>query len=593
MEKSSFLRQIMRITVITTVLLFAMTAVSVVFADEKEDEDRKGGREHRVELKKDEESRNEDREEDGESKLTSLLSQNLNSAISSVVPPNASAVRVLRTKDKKENENNEDDVEKIDEEENVDDVADNVIEEVIESEFQKERGLEINILNLVPTRVTPEDVKEFIEERRGKEKDIRDDGYQILKQHEQEKIQEDTTIDKLKEVQSTIRDIRKENEVVQRRIQDVFGEEAEKVIKEVTVNLGEFSGSDEKREFDKEKHEEVLEKVREHIKEEEKVLKEELDETLTLNFAASDTTLIIGRVLGSSLEEIVDLAREESGVSVNEALTPRAVRSVALRATRELTRQKESFNSRSGLALYRDTDEDGISDYDEENIYFTDPRNAFTAGSLLTDGERILLGFDALSTSTQRVSVDSPRTSGEVASGLFKVSSIILEKRSREIIPEAPAVDVDNELDKKETQEPEKPRFEEVEVLTFRGNALPNSFVTLYIFSTPIIVTVKTDVYGDWEYTLEEELEDGSHEMFVASVGNAGNIIAKSELIPFVKTAEAVEFAALAPEIFEDSTVVDLKEYVFWGAGMFMVILIFVALATTGVWRNRRDSELV
>ena len=69
--------------------------------------------------------------------------------------------------------------------------------------------------------------------------------------------------------------------------------------------------------------------------------------------------------------------------------------------------------------------------------------------------------------------------------------------------------------------------------------------MTLYIFSTPIIVTVKADSEGRWTYELDKELEDGNHEVYVATVDNSGKIVAKSNPIPFVKQANA---AALGSE---------------------------------------------
>ena len=71
------------------------------------------------------------------------------------------------------------------------------------------------------------------------------------------------------------------------------------------------------------------------------------------------------------------------------------------------------------------------------------------------------------------------------------------------------------------------------------GRALPNSFVTLYIFSSPIIVTVKTDAEGGWVYRFDKELEDGEHEVFVGVTDNAGKIVAKSAPFRFVKEAQA------------------------------------------------------
>jgi hypothetical protein len=77
--------------------------------------------------------------------------------------------------------------------------------------------------------------------------------------------------------------------------------------------------------------------------------------------------------------------------------------------------------------------------------------------------------------------------------------------------------------------------------LKLEGKGLPNTFVTVYIYSSlPIILTVKTDSDGNWSYLLDKQLDNGEHEAYVAVTDNTGKITAKSEPLPFIKTAEAV-----------------------------------------------------
>lgn len=71
------------------------------------------------------------------------------------------------------------------------------------------------------------------------------------------------------------------------------------------------------------------------------------------------------------------------------------------------------------------------------------------------------------------------------------------------------------------------------------GQALPNTLVTLYIFSTPIMVTVQADRDGTFRYIYERELEDGEHEVFVALTNTDGTILAKSSGFRFIKEAAA------------------------------------------------------
>ena len=74
----------------------------------------------------------------------------------------------------------------------------------------------------------------------------------------------------------------------------------------------------------------------------------------------------------------------------------------------------------------------------------------------------------------------------------------------------------------------------------FNGSADPDTIINLYVFSQdPVVVSLRTDVNGDWNYTLDKEIADGQHEVYVAVADDAGKIITKSEPIAFVKTAEA------------------------------------------------------
>ncbi len=171
----------------------------------------------------------------------------------------------------------------------------------------------------------------------------------------------------------------------------------------------------------------------------------------------------------------------------------------------------------------KDSDDDGVSDYDEINIYGTDPLSADSDGDGYIDGAEILSGFDPIDSSIDAIVVyENPKESGEVEEGLFSVGKIeIVSKSARGLEQATESVTSSGRL-------------------SLEGKSLPNSFITLYIFSIPTVVTVKTDKDGNWNYTMDEELENGEHEIYVAMTDNSGKIITKSSPIPFVKEAFAV-----------------------------------------------------
>ena len=227
------------------------------------------------------------------------------------------------------------------------------------------------------------------------------------------------------------------------------------------------------------------------------------------------------------------------------------------------------------LAIYRDSDRDGISDFDEMRIFHTDPNNSHTAGGALNDGERVLLGLDTINAIPKPVPVESPLSAGVFVDGVFEVTSISLTTTvtpGRVVGPDliSPA--------------------EKHENIIFSGRTLPNGFITLYIFSTPIVVTVKADSEGRWSYVLDKQIEDGSHQLYVAMVNNEGRIIAKSNPIPFVKTAEAVEYAPLILPASVGGGPGDWQNsFVMMGVFFFALFALF-GLIVVGAWRFQKHA---
>ena len=164
----------------------------------------------------------------------------------------------------------------------------------------------------------------------------------------------------------------------------------------------------------------------------------------------------------------------------------------------------------------RDTDSDGITDFDEVNLYKTDPNLTDTDNDGIIDSIEITKGFNPLNPDTEAIiNFASPKDVNYIDSEKMIVESV------------KPVIEINKDNEK-------APVLAEI-----KGKALPNSFVTLYIYSSPTIVTIKTDSDGNFVYTLTKELEDGEHEVYVAMTDNEGNIVVRSNPFQFVKTAEA------------------------------------------------------
>jgi hypothetical protein len=244
----------------------------------------------------------------------------------------------------------------------------------------------------------------------------------------------------------------------------------------------------------------------------------------------------------------------------------------------QIVESVEALKERGGLDLYTDGDHDGVSDYDETHLYGTNPRDAHSAGDALSDGERIMQGLNPLSTSPEKVTVESPVGSGTESQTIFEVTDIHVEQN---VV--STTTSPDHKVESSVTASLETKSAGE-DVTTFQGRALPNSFVTLYIFSTPVVVTVKTDEAGNWKYTLNTELEDGSHKLYVAMVNNDGRIIAKSPPVLFTKEAQAIEFVPLvAPPITEPTLIDTLRDNLIVVGGIVLLVFGGIIVGYLGI----------
>lgn len=233
--------------------------------------------------------------------------------------------------------------------------------------------------------------------------------------------------------------------------------------------------------------------VRDNNEERERALLAELDTT---------RTEILAKVPKSSDRESVLTKIKDHMESITQDLRKRTEKSEAL------------IKERVGDAVNKDSDSDGISDYDEVNLYKTDPMSADTDKDGFIDGIEVLNGFDPRNSAREaNLQYESPKDQGVVREDILAIDHITT------------ITDGANEKSEIKAQ--------------IGGRGLPNSFVTLYIFSTPIVVTVKTDSDGNWSYIFDKELDEGTHELYVGMTDNAGRIVAKSDPLSFVKTAEA------------------------------------------------------
>lgn len=224
----------------------------------------------------------------------------------------------------------------------------------------------------------------------------------------------------------------------------------------------------------------------------------------------------------------------------------------------------DKINEESEL-IYKDTNNDGISDYDSKYIYNIDPSKSSPTslyeGKNINASEKILLGYDPTKTELVKIEKEEPALSKASIVDTYKVKKMELTEKKDILI---------------------------------KGQALPNSYITLYIYSTPIMVTVKTDNKGEWQYVLDKELEDGEHTVYTATVNNTGNIVAKSSPYLFTKTAEAVTLRDIP--VAEASSVV-AKPGLVESKGIYIIILgllmsIGITLILVGLF-TKKETQVI
>jgi hypothetical protein len=237
-----------------------------------------------------------------------------------------------------------------------------------------------------------------------------------------------------------------------------------------------------------------------------------------INITNSDSLESFYEQVEEKVMNIEKALEDRSGIDVDFDVERRSIKNTLLKLQNTIELKKDIIKNREGDKVYEDTDGDGLSDYDEKFIYDTDPEKESTLEDGKSDSEKIAEGIDPSTGS--KINYDDVRQdqSGFVTDA-YKLEAVKLIKQEAQ------------------------------DLIRFEGRALPNSFVTLYIYSTPIIVTVKTDANGDWNFELDKELEDGEHQLYVATVSNSGKIIARSNPVAFTKTADAASVGILGIDI--------------------------------------------
>lgn len=188
--------------------------------------------------------------------------------------------------------------------------------------------------------------------------------------------------------------------------------------------------------------------------------------------------------------------------------------------------EDENLIQTAAVAIMIDSDGDGLPDDIEERLG-SDPGNPDSDGDGYSDGDEFKNNYN-------------PLGEGRLTKAMAPIEKAIMENKTLG-------------QPKTEGEESEELAVNNVVNITneagegtggyrISGQAESNSVVTLYIYSDlPMVVTVSTDEYGNWQYNFKESLTEEEHEIYAVINDNTGKVVKKSSPLNFfVKEARAV-----------------------------------------------------
>jgi hypothetical protein len=304
------------------------------------------------------------------------------------------------------------------------------------------------------------------------------------KKEETEKIKEEVGM-KLQNLEETEKKGEKVVEETKSQIEETIVEKIPQVKEEVSEKIKEIEPKIKEIKEKTEKEILVPETKIPEFKREKESLKKEIIEKSLEPIEKKTTNL------EPKEKERVEIAKVEIQKKIEEILEKTETQ------FKEIAKEKKEIYPEA----FKDSDQDGLSDW-QEVILGTNPLNPDTDGDGYLDGIEYRSGFDPKKPGpADKILWQDPREKGKVGErvGIEKVEIV----------------------DKK---------------LKITGRGIPNSFVTIYIFSKPIVALAKVNENGYFEYVLDKELTDGTHTVYVALTNNKGEIEEKSAPFTFVQS---------------------------------------------------------
>ena len=218
----------------------------------------------------------------------------------------------------------------------------------------------------------------------------------------------------------------------------------------------------------------------------------------------------------------------------------------------------------------KDSDQDGLSDFDEVANFATNPLLADTDNDGVVDSVELIRNSDPLVVDQIVV----PNLNKNIEEVTF--DSVV------EIDLVSPLVSATNNNEQEEY------------FVTVEGRSIPNSYVYLLSHSTDIVGIVKTGSTGLFSYTIEQNFDIGEHQLTAVLTDVTGEIVASSKPHRFARTQNTFVAAAtmstatpLNNESNEDNVLLNLLV-----AAVGVITFGFVLLLLSSTLRNRHQQKV-
>jgi hypothetical protein len=255
---------------------------------------------------------------------------------------------------------------------------------------------------------------------------------------------------------------------------------------------------------------------------------------------------------------------------------------VKVLATEEkmLLNEDDNLVQTGPVALMVDSDNDGLPDDVEERLG-TDPEAADSDQDGYFDGEEVKNNHDPLG-GEKSIALIAP-----IDEAIIQDKIISQPKTKGEFNKDYKVQQVVNLANATGTQSEVQAGY------LISGQAEPNTVSVLYIYSDlPMVVTVTTDEFGNWQYELKKSLVEGEHEVYVTLNDNTGQVLAKSKPLSFfVKEAQAVSARDYVGDIVPIKAATESTSMMKYYMAFAMLVLAFGVFAFVFFLRIRKNWQ--